>query len=98
MLVKSMLVPLVDATDVPLVITLLAIDDTFALVITGAVSVLLVKVSVVSLPMSVVVASGIVNVRSVFVFGAATVSVPLPLAWPVSAILLMGASPLGRGG
>jgi len=42
--VKSMLVPLVLACEVPEVITLLAIDDTEAPVITGLVSVLLVSV------------------------------------------------------
>jgi hypothetical protein len=42
--VKSMLVPLVDATAVPDVITLDAIEDIFAPVIVGLVSVLFVSV------------------------------------------------------
>ena len=62
MLVKSMLVPLVDATAVPEVITLDAIELTTAPVIVGLVSVLFVNVCVASVPTSVVVAAGRVSV------------------------------------
>jgi hypothetical protein len=57
-----MLVPLVDATDVPDVITLLAIADTTAPDIVGLVSVLLVRVCVETRSTSVELPSGRVSV------------------------------------
>jgi hypothetical protein len=77
MLVKSMLVPLVDATAVPAVITLLPIELITAPVIVGLVSVLLVRVSVVALPTSVSVAAGSVTVFVPETAGADSVIAPL---------------------
>jgi hypothetical protein len=56
--VNVMLVPLVDATDVPEVMTLLAIEDTTAPVIVGLVNVLLVRVCVAANPTIVSVIAG----------------------------------------
>ena len=83
--VKSMLVPLVLATAVAEVMTLAPITGEpliVGLVIEGLVSVLLVSVCVTSVPTRVVVASGSETVRLLFVLGAATVTVPVPLALP----------------
>jgi hypothetical protein len=76
MLVKSMLVPDVDATAVPDVIA-------------PPWMVLLVSVCVASVPTKVVVASGSVSVLLVAVMGAAMVSVPAPLPLLVIAIALI---------
>jgi hypothetical protein len=90
-----MLVPLVDATAVPEVITLEAIvlitaPEMLGEVIVGLVSVLFVNVCVASVPANVVVASGSVNVRSVAVDGAAIFRIPAPLALPEIFTELMG--------
>jgi len=78
--VKSMLVPLVDATAVPDVITLALITGVpliVGLLIAGLVKVLLVSVSVVALPTRVSVAAGSVTVLVPETAGAESVIAPL---------------------
>jgi hypothetical protein len=77
-------VPDVDATAVPDVITLDAIDC-----ITAPEIVLFVSVCVASVPTKVVVASGKVTVRVLFVFGEVRVIDPVPLALPWTFKVLM---------